>query len=511
MKGNVMKRVPCVLTCAIAVALLGASALQASAAEAVKHRFLVVDNAAHKLICVDQHDPTKGWAVPIPAPKSRDLQRVGGGKVLASHPNGAAEYELATGRKVWEITTYKGVHTARRLECGNTLLGANTAAGITIYEVTREGKEVSRRVVPNKGGTLRVMRRLGNGNLLLNLGSPYRAAEIDPAGKIVWQVALPKGGKGYKVQRLASGNTLLSTGGLASVIEVTPAGKTVATFGGKAAHPKAGLDFASGFDRLDNGNVVIANWLGHGSHPNSPHVVEYDRDNTLVWSWGDHKLAKVATNVMILDGRTGAATAGGGKGGTWQALFDGKTLKGWTNPYDWGKAAVVDGEIHLTTTKRKFFLVTEKQYSDFIFEADVRLPEGKANSGFMFRCHQKPNKVWGYQAEVDPSDRKWSGGLYDEGRRKWFISPSRDVGTKEHRAKTIADFRKRAGDCFKRGQWNTYRIECRGESIKISVNGVLTTDVKDSMDAKGYIALQHHGEKGKVYRFRNIRIQDLSR
>jgi len=195
----------------------------------------------------------------------------------------------------------------------------------------------------------------------------------------------------------------------------------------------------------------------------------------------------------------------------WTSLFDGKTLKGWTNPYAWGKAAAVDGEVHLTTTKSKFFLVTAKQYKDFVFEADVKLPAGKSNSGFMFRCRQRPNKVWGYQAEVDPTARKWSGGLYDEGRRKWFISPNRDKAkSKAAAAASIAAFRKRAGDCFKRDDWNTYRIECRGDSLKISVNGVVTTDVKDSVDPQGFIALQHHGEKGQVYRFRNIRIQEIT-
>lgn len=194
----------------------------------------------------------------------------------------------------------------------------------------------------------------------------------------------------------------------------------------------------------------------------------------------------------------------------WTTLFDGKTLTGWHNPYDWGEAEVKDGEIHLTTTKRKWFLCTEKQYADFIFEADVKMPEGKSNSGFMFRCHVSKNKVFGYQAEVDPSARKWSGGLYDEGRRKWFISPNRDKAeSKEAAAKSIAEFRARAGDSFKRDDWNTYRIECRGDSIKILVNGTLCTDVQDSMDAQGPLALQHHGEKGKVYRFRNIRIQVL--
>ncbi len=184
-------------------------------------------------------------------------------------------------------------------------------------------------------------------------------------------------------------------------------------------------------------------------------------------------------------------------------LFNGKTMDGWHNPYKWGKIKVVDGEIHLTGDK-KFFVVTDKKYSNFIFEAQILLPEGKANSGFMFRAHEQPEKVFGYQSEVDGDpNRKWSGGLYDEGRRKWFISPIK--GDK----KSEAEFRKRAGDSFKRNDWNTYRITCKGDHITIAVNGVVTTDVKDSKDASGVIGIQHHGEKGKTYKFRNLRIKEL--
>ena len=185
------------------------------------------------------------------------------------------------------------------------------------------------------------------------------------------------------------------------------------------------------------------------------------------------------------------------------ALFDGKTSIGWHNPYKWGEVNIVDGEIHLTGDK-KFFLVTDKQYADFIFESDVHLPKGKANSGFMFRAHVEPNKVFGYQAEVDgDSKRGWSGGLYDESRRLWFISPIRGDKANE------AAFRKRAGDTFQRDTWNTYRITCKGKHITIEVNGVITTDVEDTKDLSGYIAIQHHGEKGQTYRFRNLRIKEL--
>lgn len=198
----------------------------------------------------------------------------------------------------------------------------------------------------------------------------------------------------------------------------------------------------------------------------------------------------------------------------WQSLFNGKDLSGWTNPYEWGEAKVVDGEIQLTANK-KFFLVTEKTYNDFVLEGEVLLPEGKANSGFMFRCHVQKNKVFGYQAEVDGSDRRWSGGLYDEGRRGW-LWPSKQGRTKEKSAlekeKESQEFfqQEEVRNALKRNDWNLYRVTCRGSKLKIEVNGVTTTEFEDTTDAKGYIGIQHHGEKGQTYRFRNLRIKELS-
>jgi hypothetical protein len=197
----------------------------------------------------------------------------------------------------------------------------------------------------------------------------------------------------------------------------------------------------------------------------------------------------------------------------WIHLFNGKDLTGWKNPYEWGKAEVVDGEIHLTG-ENKFFLVTEKDFGDFVLEGEVKLPEGPANSGFMFRCHVEPNKVFGYQAEVDGSDRKWSGGLYDEGRREW-LWPSQSGRTKEekflaHEKESQEFFKKpEIAGALKRNDWNKYRITCQGDSIKIEVNDVDITEIKDDVDARGPIGIQHHGEKGATYKFRNLKIREL--
>ena len=188
----------------------------------------------------------------------------------------------------------------------------------------------------------------------------------------------------------------------------------------------------------------------------------------------------------------------------WVNLFNGKDLSGWHNPYSHGEFKVVKGVIELIANK-KFFLAYDQKFSDFILEAEIKLPEGKANSGFLFRSQKKENgSMFGYQAEVDGSDRNWSGGLYDEGRRGWIhpkkpiVNPYNDEHWKKDRS-----------GAFKRSDWNHYKIRCLGEHIQIWVNGVKTTDLKDSTDAKGFIAIQHHGEKGQVYRFKNIKILEL--
>lgn len=185
-------------------------------------------------------------------------------------------------------------------------------------------------------------------------------------------------------------------------------------------------------------------------------------------------------------------------------LFNGTDLTGWHNPYEWGTTTVVDNEIHLLGNK-KFFLLTDNAYDDFIFEVEVKMPEGKSNSGFLFRCLEEKNKAWGYQAEVDPSARSWSGGLYDEGRRGW-IHPKKPVKNNPYNDQHWTSQRKAA---FKRYDWNHYKIRCKGDHIQIWVNDVLTTDLHDDVDQSGPIGLQHHGEKGKLYRFRNIKIKKI--
>ncbi len=202
-----------------------------------------------------------------------------------------------------------------------------------------------------------------------------------------------------------------------------------------------------------------------------------------------------------------------------------ENLSQFSNVYEYGSAKYVDGELVLESTKNWFF-VTKKSYKDFVLTAEVMLPDVKeySNSGILFRGQlqqgPKGTVAIGYQAEVDPSDRKWSGGFYDQGRRKWLhpLHKTRSNPDEKFIKNFIPKWTDEMANAYKHLEWNRYRIECRGNEIKIFVNDVLTTHVLDSTDSQGVIGLQHHGSKklietGKtdnLIRFRNVYITELN-
>lgn len=187
----------------------------------------------------------------------------------------------------------------------------------------------------------------------------------------------------------------------------------------------------------------------------------------------------------------------------WVNLFNGENLNGWKQLNGEAKYEVVDGVIVGTTVAGtpNSFLCTEKNYSDFVFEVELWV-EPNMNSGIQFRSLSNPDynngRVHGYQCEVDPSERAWSAGIYDEARRGWLYPLDLNPGAKT---------------ALKMGEWNKYRIECIGNSLRTWLNDIPVAHVVDDMTSEGFIALQVHGignnkeKEGHQIKWRNIRIQ----
>jgi hypothetical protein len=103
----------------------------------------------------------------------------------------------------------------------------------------------------------------------------------------------------------------------------------------------------------------------------------------------------------------------------------GDDLTGWEQYGGKAPYEVIDGKIVGTAVVNtpNSFLCTERPYGDFVVEFEF-YDEAPLNSGVMFRAQWRQEKdlrrVYGYQMEIDPSARAYTGGIYDEARRGWI-------------------------------------------------------------------------------------------
>lgn len=185
---------------------------------------------------------------------------------------------------------------------------------------------------------------------------------------------------------------------------------------------------------------------------------------------------------------------------TFRPLFDGASLQGWTRRGGAAEYRVEDGSIVGATRpdQPNTFLCTDETFSDFILELDFKI-DPALNSGVQIRSESRPDYkngvVHGYQVEIDPAARAWTGGIYDESRRGWLDD---------------LDDTPAAKAAFRQNEWNHFRIEAIGDQIRTWLNGVPAADLRDAMTPAGFIALQVHGVGPRkdelTVRWKNIRI-----
>lgn len=210
------------------------------------------------------------------------------------------------------------------------------------------------------------------------------------------------------------------------------------------------------------------------------------------WKWLGVLLAGQAFGVSAAD-----------EPGEWKDLFNGKSFLGWhlrggqaSYHIDQENQTIV-GVTRLGTPNT--FLCTDRVYGDFILEYEFKV-DPRMNSGVQIRSNPRENDgvVWGYQIEIDPSDRAWTAGIYEESGRGW-LNP--------------LDKNPNAQKAFRQNEWNHVRVEAIGDSLKTFLNGIPAADLKDDRTSAGFIGLQVHNTNSAEpleVRWRNLKIQDLA-
>lgn len=165
------------------------------------------------------------------------------------------------------------------------------------------------------------------------------------------------------------------------------------------------------------------------------------------------------------------------------SLFNGKDLSGWV-PMNNAIFSVTNSCMHISKTSG--WLRSEHVYTNFIFEVEWRALETNYNSGFFLRASLDgkpfPTDVW--QVNLKES----ALGSLMKGSKTIVASPT------EQSSRTPP---------FK---WITFRMEARGSTLTLDINGQRAWKFEQFDSASGYLGLQ---AEGKAFEFRNLRLQEL--
>lgn len=177
------------------------------------------------------------------------------------------------------------------------------------------------------------------------------------------------------------------------------------------------------------------------------------------------------------------------------ALLNGVDLTGWT-PFGDARWTVEGASVRgVVGGGAQSFLCTERAFGDFVLAVDVQVV-GAGNSGIQVRSARVANgsseRVRGWQVEIDPSARAWSGGLYEEGGRGWLAN------LEGHDAARAA---------LKKGEWNRFVVACEGVRVRTWINDVPIVDHVDPGALSGFVAFQVHSGRDTDVRWRDPRIE----
>ena len=197
----------------------------------------------------------------------------------------------------------------------------------------------------------------------------------------------------------------------------------------------------------------------------------------------------------------------------WVSLFDGKTLKGWTQKNGTATYQVEDGVVLGKTAEGSpnSFLCTDKDYGDFELKFEVKVDKG-LNSGVQIRSktkeqpsgqkkNDKVGRVYGPQVEIETGPAE-AGYVYGEATGLGWLTPKERLIPHDH---------------FKNDGWNKFHVIAKGPRIQTFINGKKIEDLTHEKiyesHPKGFIGLQVHGiRKGSgpyEVRWRNITLKEL--
>ena len=170
-----------------------------------------------------------------------------------------------------------------------------------------------------------------------------------------------------------------------------------------------------------------------------------------------------------------------------ESIFNGRDLTGWKQPHGscW---RVEEGTLvgENDAALKGSMLYTDRDYGDVAVEADVRF-DGEIDSGIMLRKPEVQVQIGVSRSLKRDMTCSFYTGTYPEAARA-----------------------ERAGELLKSGDWNRIRVEARGDTFTVWLNGEQVSRYSDQKySGPAPIGLQIHAGLPMKVEFRDLRATAL--
>lgn len=228
------------------------------------------------------------------------------GNILFARQFGASE--ITPDKKiVWNYNAPTGaeIHSVQPVGADGVLLMQNGNPA-KLMLINKQTGKVEKQLILLYTGTenphdqFRHVRMTGNGTLLVSYLDLGKVVEYTWSGKELWSVDAPSV---WAAVRLKNGDTLISGNQHGWVREVDPQGKIVWEIN-RNDLPDITLYTVQEVDRLANGDTVICNWPGElplSDWPSAVQVVEVTPNKKVVWALHDYEDLGPASTIQLLD------------------------------------------------------------------------------------------------------------------------------------------------------------------------------------------------------------------
>ena len=189
-------------------------------------------------------------------------------------------------------------------------------------------------------------------------------------------------------------------------------------------------------------------------------------------------------------------------------LFNGKDLSGWTPVLDQAGAdpariwSVADGVLKCTG-KPAGYIKTDREFADYVLTLQWRWPAGTAGGNNGVLVHATTPRalgIWPKSIEV----QLFKGNAGD----LWIIGTELDVPDEATRKEGRRHKNLTDGSEKPIGEWNRLEITCKGDTIRVKVNGELVNEATNCSVTRGAICLQ---SEGAPIEFRDIVLTPLKK